>query len=72
MLLAADAGRIASRALVGLKRPRVELIEGPGTGSRLDTRRAATTFAERGCGAVIVLGVTGPAGTSRSVGPTSR
>ncbi len=52
--LAADVGRIAERAALGIEA--AFLVDGPGTGSSLDTRRAATQFAELGCGVVVVLG----------------
>ncbi len=52
--LAADVGRIAERAGRGITG--VDLVDGPGTGSPLDTRRAASQFCELGCGAVVVLG----------------
>jgi hypothetical protein len=51
---AADAGRIAARALAGL--PGAELVEGPGTGSAIDTRRAAAQLLERDCSPIVVLG----------------
>jgi hypothetical protein len=50
IIAALDAG--ASQVLVSC----VELVPSAGTGSRLDTRRAATEFAARRCGVVIVLG----------------
>ncbi len=52
--LAADVGRIAERAGRGITG--VQLVDGPGTGSPLDTRRAASQFCELGCRAVVVLG----------------
>lgn len=52
--VARDVGRIAERAVHGIAD--AVLVEGPGTGSPLDTRRAATQFAELGCRPVVVLG----------------
>jgi hypothetical protein len=54
VLIARDTGRIGERALAGIEA--VELVEGPGTGSALDTRRAAARFAELACDVVVVLG----------------
>lgn len=51
---AADLGRIAERAVRGIEG--AELVEGPGTGSALDTRRAASQLTELGCEPVVVLG----------------
>lgn len=49
-----DVSRIAERAAHGIEG--AVLVDGPGTGSPLDTRRAAAQFAERGCSPVVVLG----------------
>lgn len=54
VLVAGDAGRIAERAVRGIDAACV--VDGPGTGSALDTRRAAAQFAELGCHIVVVLG----------------
>lgn len=54
LLVARDAGRIAERAVHGIER--AFLVDGPGTGSALDTRRAAAQFAELACEVVVVLG----------------
>jgi len=60
--VARDVGRIAERAAKAIDR--AVLVDGPGTGSALDTRRAAAQMAELGCAAVAVLGGDG---TSRDV-----
>lgn len=52
--LAADVGRIAERAGRGI--PGAQLVDGPGTGSSLDTRRAAAQFCDLGCSVVVALG----------------
>ena len=57
-----DVGRIAERAVKGVDG--AELVDGPSTGSPLDTRRAAAQMADLGCAAVAVLGGDG---TSRDV-----
>lgn len=54
VLVAGDAGRIAERAVRGIDAACV--LDGPGTGSALDTQRAAAQFAELGCQIVVVLG----------------
>jgi len=54
VVVARDTGRIGERAVAGLAG--VELLDGPGTGSALDTRRAAAQFAELGCSVVVALG----------------
>ena len=54
VLVANDVGRISERAVRDL--PGARLVEGPGTGSALDTRRAASQLAEAGCAVVVVLG----------------
>jgi len=51
---ASDAGRIAARAIAGIDR--AELIDGPGTGSAIDTRRAAAQLLEHDCSPIVVLG----------------
>jgi hypothetical protein len=51
---ARDVGRIAERALAGIER--AWLVDGPGTGSPLDSRRGATQLAELGCRPIVVLG----------------
>ncbi len=51
---AADLGRIAERAIRGVHG--AELVEGPGTGSARDTRRAAGQLTDLGCCPVVVLG----------------
>jgi len=62
VVVARDTGRIGERAIAGLDR--ADLLDGPGTGSALDTRRAAAQFAELGCDVVVALGGDG---TSRDV-----
>ena len=59
VLVARDLGRIAERAVADV--PGAELIDGPGTGSPLDTQRVATEFARSDCDAVVVLGGDGTA-----------
>ncbi len=54
VLVARDLGRIAERAVAGLDA--ALLVDGPGTGSALDTRRAADQFRELDCRPVVVLG----------------
>jgi predicted polyphosphate/ATP-dependent NAD kinase len=54
VLVARDTGRIGERATAGVDGS--ELLDGPGTGSALDTRRAAAQFAELGCSVVVALG----------------
>ena len=54
VLVARDLGRIAERAVHGIDG--ALLVDGPSTGSALDTRRAAAQFAELGCGCVVALG----------------
>jgi hypothetical protein len=54
VLVARDLGRIAERAVHGIGG--AFLLDGPGTGSALDTRRAAAQFADLGCGCVVALG----------------
>jgi predicted polyphosphate/ATP-dependent NAD kinase len=49
-----DTGRIAERAVVGIDR--ALLVDGPGTGSALDSRRGATQLADLGCAPIVVLG----------------
>lgn len=51
---AADTGRIAQRAMRGIDQ--AVLVDGPGTGSALDTRRAAAQLFELGCTPIVVLG----------------
>ena len=51
---AADMGRIAQRAIRGIDG--AELVDGPSTGSALDTRRAATQLHQLGCRPIVVLG----------------
>ncbi len=51
---ARDVGRIAERAVAEM--PNTQLVDGPETGSALDTRRAAAQMAELGARAVVVLG----------------
>ncbi len=62
VVVARDLGRIAERAVHGIDN--AFLVDGPGTGSALDTRRAASQFAELGCDVVVALGGDG---TSRDV-----
>lgn len=54
VVVARDIGRIAERAVHGIDG--AVLLDGPGTGSALDTRRAASQLAELGCGCLVVLG----------------
>ncbi len=54
VLVAADSGGIGRRAIAGVAH--AELVEGPDTGSALDTRRAATQLAEQHCTPIVVLG----------------
>jgi hypothetical protein len=54
VVAARDTGRIAERALDGLARTSV--VDGPGTGSALDTRRGASQLAALGCRPLVVLG----------------
>ena len=54
VVVARDTGRIGERAIAGVDGS--ELLDGPGTGSALDTRRAAAQFAELGCSVVVALG----------------
>ena len=54
VLVAHDVGRIAERAIRGLEGASV--VDGPDTGSALDTRRAATQLHELGCSPIVVLG----------------
>lgn len=54
VVLARDVARIAERAAKGLDR--VELLDGPATGSALDTRRAAAELQRLGCSPLVVLG----------------
>jgi hypothetical protein len=54
VVAARDGARIAERALRGLDR--TELIDGPETGSYLDSRRGAGQLAELGCSPIVVLG----------------
>ena len=51
---AGDSGRLAERAIAGIEG--AELVTGPGTGSMLDTRRAAAQLVELGCTPLVVLG----------------
>jgi hypothetical protein len=51
---AGDSGRLAERAIAGIEG--AELVTGPGTGSMLDTRRAAAQLVELGCMPLVVLG----------------
>ena len=62
-----DTGRLAQRAIAGI--PGSELVTGPGTGSMLDTRRAATQLVELGCVPLVVLGGDG---TCRDVAIAAR
>ncbi len=52
--LAADVGRIAERAAAGIDG--AILVDGPSTGSALDTRRASAQLAELGCTVIVGLG----------------
>jgi hypothetical protein len=54
VVVADDLGRIGERAIDGIQR--AHLVEGPSTGSALDTRRAATQLGELACEIVVVLG----------------
>jgi len=54
VVAARDRGGIAERALRGLDR--TELVDGPDTGSALDSRRGATQLAELDCSPIVVLG----------------
>ena len=54
VLVARDAGRIAERAASGLEG--VSIVDGPGTGSSLDTRVAAAQLRDAGCDLIVVLG----------------
>lgn len=54
VVVARDTGRIGERAVAGLDD--AQLLDGPGTGSALDTRRAAAQFADLGCSVVVALG----------------
>jgi predicted polyphosphate/ATP-dependent NAD kinase len=49
-----DLGRIAERALIGIDG--AHLVEGPGTGSALDSRRGAALLRQLGCTPIVVLG----------------
>jgi hypothetical protein len=51
---AGDSGRLAERAIAGIEG--AQLVTGPGTGSMLDTRRAAAQLVELGCMPLVVLG----------------
>jgi hypothetical protein len=54
VVVAHDVGRIAERAIHGVKDAYV--VDGPDTGSALDTRRAAAQLHELGCTPIVVLG----------------
>jgi ATP-NAD kinase len=54
VVVAGDTGRIGERAIADMRG--AELLDGPGTGSALDTRRAAAQFAALGCSVVVALG----------------
>jgi len=54
VVLARDTGRIAERAANAIDD--AWLLDGPATGSALDTRRGATQLAEMGCSPIVVLG----------------
>ena len=54
VLVSSDVGRIAERAIAGLDR--ALLVDGPDTGSALDTRRAAEQLHGLGCVPIVVLG----------------
>jgi hypothetical protein len=54
VLVARDTGRIGERAVAGVTA--ADLIDGAGTASALDTRRAAARFAELECDVLVVLG----------------
>jgi predicted polyphosphate/ATP-dependent NAD kinase len=54
VMLARDVGRIAERASTGIE-PAV-LVDGPGTGSALDSRRGAAQLVGLGCRPIVVLG----------------
>lgn len=54
VVAARDLGRIAERAIDGIAD--AHLVDGPGTGSALDTRRAATQLDELGCAPIVALG----------------
>jgi len=54
VVVSRDVSRISERAIDGLDG--AELLDGPGTGSALDTRRAAAQFADLGCSVVVALG----------------
>jgi hypothetical protein len=54
VLVARDTGRIGERAVAGVAA--AELVDGPCTGSALDTRRAAAGFADLDCDVLVVLG----------------
>ena len=62
VVAARDVGRIAERAVMGVDG--AVLVDGPGTGSALDTRRGAAQLVELGCVPIVVLGGDG---TSRDV-----
>jgi ATP-NAD kinase N-terminal domain len=52
--VARDVGRICERAVHGLGN--ITMVDGPGTGSPLDTRRTAASLGELGCVPIVVLG----------------
>jgi hypothetical protein len=54
IVVAGDAGRVAERAVAGIDS--AVLVEGPCTGSALDTRRGAAQLAELGCRPIVVIG----------------
>ncbi len=54
VVVARDTGRIGERAVGDLAG--ADVLDGPGTGSALDTRRAASQFAALGCSVVVALG----------------
>jgi hypothetical protein len=65
--VACDSGGIARRAIAKLDG--AELIDGPDTGSALDTRRAAAQLSERGCCPIVVLGGDGTCRDAAIGGP---
>jgi hypothetical protein len=64
---AADSSRVAARAIAGLDG--AELVAGPGTGSALDTRRAAGQLLELDCTPIVVLGGDGTCRDAAIGGP---
>jgi hypothetical protein len=54
VLVAGDVGRISERAVKGIAGALI--VDGPGTGSALDTRRAAAQLGDLGCCPLVLLG----------------